>query len=294
MSILTLFISTAAALSGYSDNSLPIIPTVKDTIKASQTVTVQTNITAPEGYQLVWHDEFNDTPHAEGKCTMPNSDWEYEIAKPGWVNNELQHYVPGITHTGDTLAFISNGTLKLITKKIDKEVCSVRLYAKKSTGFKYGYIEARIKLPTGIGTWPAFWMMPVHYNNDWPASGEIDIMEEVGYDPNVIVGSLHAASHYGSSPASGRTTCSTSQKEFHKYAVEWTSSRITFFVDDKAYYTYNNTNKGHADWPYDAPFYIILNMAWGGNWGGAQGVDESALPTTYEVDYVRVFQKNSK
>ena len=221
---------------------------------------------------------------------MPGSDWEYQIANPGFVNNELQYYVAGVTSTGDTLAAITDGTLKLKTKKINENVYSIRMYGKKSTGWKYGYIEARIKLPKGKGTWPAFWMMPVNYTA-WPDDGEMDIMEEVGYNPNVIVSSLHAKNHYGSNPKSGNTTCATSQTEFHKYAMEWTSSTIKFYLDDKVFYSYNNPGTGSGDWPYDAAFYVILNMAWGGNWGGAQGVDEGSLPTTYEIDYVRVFQK---
>lgn len=265
--------------------------TARDTIKVTQNGEESTDIIPPSGYKLVWHDEFNDAPLTGGKPAMPGSDWEYQVANPGFVNNELQYYVSGLTSTGDTLAAIKNGTLRLTTEKIDGKVYSIRMYGKKSTGWKYGYIEARMKLPKGKGTWPAFWMMPVNYNNDWPASGEMDIMEEVGYNPNVIVGSLHATAHSGGSAASGNTTCATSQTEFHKYAMEWTSSKITFYVDDKAYYSYSDTGKGSADWPYTTPFYVILNMAWGGSWGGAQGVDESVLPTTYEIDYVRVFQK---
>lgn len=270
MLILSLFLSAAAMLSGYSNSSA-------------------TKIIPPKGYHLVWHDEFNNK--SGNKTAMPNSDWEYQTAEPGWVNNELQYYVPGITNTGDTLAIVSNGTLKLITKMVDNKIYSIRLYAKKSTGWKYGYMEARIKLPKGKGTWPAFWMMPVDDKKGWPACGEMDIMEEVGYDPNIIVGSLHATDHFASHPASGRIKCENAQNGFHKYAMEWTPAKITFLVDDKPYYSYSNTNKGTKDWPYTTPFYIILNMAWGGNWGGAQGIDESALPTTYEIDYVRVFQK---
>lgn len=262
-----------------------------DTIRVTQSGDEATDIVPPAGYKLVWHDEFNDASLSGGKPAMPGSDWTYQTANPGWVNNELQYYVAGITSTGDTLASIKNGTLKLLTKKIDGKVYSVRLYGKQSTGWKYGYIEARMKLPKGKGTWPAFWMMPVNFNNDWPASGEMDIMEEVGYNPNVIVSSLHATNHYGSSPASGNTTCPTSQTAFHKYAMEWTSTKITFYLDDVAYYSYANSGKGSSDWPYTSAFYVILNMAWGGSWGGAQGVDESSLPTTYEIDYVRVFQK---
>jgi len=262
----------------------------RDTITVTQKGDVSEDIVAPDGYTLVWHDEFDDARLAGGKPAMPGSDWTYQVANPGYVNSELQYYVSGITSSGDTLAYITNGTLKIKTAKIDGNVYSIRMYGKQSTGWKYGYIEAQIKLPSGKGTWPAFWMMPVNYTA-WPDDGEMDIMEEVGYNPNVIVSSLHAKNHYGSNPKSGSISCSTSQTEFHKYAMEWTAKSITFYLDDEAFYTYNNPGTGTGDWPYDAPFYVILNMAWGGTWGGAQGVDESCLPTTYELDYVRVFQK---
>ena len=262
----------------------------RDTITVVQQGDVSEDIVAPDGYSLVWHDEFDDVPPAGGQTAMPGSDWTYQVANPGYVNDELQYYVNGITSSGDTLAYISNGTLKIKTAQIDGDVYSIRMYAKQSTGWKYGYIEARLKLPAGKGTWPAFWMMPVNFTT-WPDDGEMDIMEEVGYNPNVIVSSLHAKNHYGSNPKSGTIDCPTSQTEFHKYAMEWTPTSITFYLDDQAFYTYNNPGTGTGDWPYDSPFYIILNMAWGGSWGGAQGVDESALPTTYEIDYVRVFQK---
>lgn len=263
----------------------------RDTITVIQSGDVSEDIETPDGYSLVWHDEFDDALLAGGKPAMPGSDWTYQVANPGFVNNELQYYVNGITSSGDTLAYVTNGTLKIKTAKINGNVYSIRMYGKQNTGWKYGYIEARLKLPTGLGTWPAFWMMPVNYTA-WPDDGEMDIMEEVGYNPNVIVGSLHAKNHYGSNPKSGSINCPTAQTEFHKYAMEWTSTSIKFLLDDKVYYTYNNPGTGKDDWPYDAPFYIILNMAWGGSWGGAQGVDESSLPTIYEIDYVRVFQKN--
>lgn len=264
--------------------------TARDTIKVTQQGDVTTDIVTPAGYTLVWHDEFDDARLTGGKPAMPGSDWIYQIANPGFVNDEKQYYVSGITPNGDTLAAISNGTLKLRTVMENNKVYSVRMYGKQSTGWKYGYIEARLKLPVGKGTWPAFWMMPVNFTA-WPDDGEMDIMEEVGYNPNTIVGSLHAKNHYGGNPKSGNTYCSTAQTEFHKYAMEWSQSSISFLVDDKVYYTYNNPGTGKGDWPYDSAFYIIFNMAWGGSWGGAQGVDVTALPTTYEIDYVRVFQK---
>ena len=156
----------------------------------------------------------------------------------------------------------------------------------------YGYIEASIKLPKGKGTWPAFWMMPVNFTS-WPADGEIDIMEEVGYHPNYVSSSLHANAHVHTqgTQVTYEMLCEGAEDGFHTYAILWTQQNITTYVDGKVQLSYDNRGLGRDDWPYDDPFYVILNLAWGGDWGGAQGIDESALPATMEIDYVRVFQK---
>ena len=238
-----------------------------------------TEITAPDGYSLVWNDEFDGTELS--------SDWTFEVAGPGFVNNELQNYVKG-----NDVAEVSNGTLKINLYKDGNDIKSARIYAKRNQGWKYGYIEASIKLPEGKGTWPAFWMMPVNFTS-WPGDGEIDIMESVGYDPNVVVSTIHCNKYNngGTAIESARTSVATAYLEFHKYALEWTADKMVFYVDGKQLLTYNNDGTGKDAWPFDSPFYVILNLAWGGSWGGLQGVDESCLPATMEVDYVRVFQK---
>ena len=238
-----------------------------------------TEITAPDGYSLVWNDEFDGTELS--------SDWTFEVAGPGFVNNELQNYVKG-----NDVAEVSNGTLKINLYKDGNDIKSARIYAKRNQGWKYGYIEASIKLPECKGTWPAFWMMLVNFTS-WPGDGEIDIMESVGYDPNVVVSTIHCNKYNngGTAIESARTSVATAYSEFHKYALEWTADKMVFYVDGKQLLTYNNDGTGKDAWPFDSPFYVILNLAWGGSWGGLQGVDESCLPATMEVDYVRVFQK---
>lgn len=249
------------------------------------------DMTIPEGYALVWHDEFNDARLAGGKPAMPAlAEWNYETGDNGWGNNELQNYVAGVSGT-DTCAVVTDGTLKIIAKKKGKEVVSIRLNTNKS--WTYGWFEARLKLPKGKGTWPAFWMMPKNFTS-WPDDGEIDIMEEVGYDPNVVLSTIHckAYNHSLGTQKSAEKFVPTAQMDFHVYALEWTEDFIKGYVDGECYFTFNNDKAGNKDtWPFDTPFYLKLNLAWGGNWGGAQGVDESALPATYEIDYVRVFQK---
>ena len=255
-------------------------------ISISQEASEKAAYYAPDGYTLVWHDEFDKGSELNG------DDWVHEVQNSGWVNHELQNYVNHKTPGGALVTQISNGHLRITALKENGKIYSGRVYAKRSTGWKYGYIEASIKLPSGKGTWPAFWMMPVNFRS-WPADGEIDIMEEVGYHPNYVSSSLHANAHVHSNgtQVTHEMLCEGAEGEFHTYAIEWTAQNITTYVDGKVQLSYNNRGLGRDDWPYDDPFYVIFNLAWGGDWGGAQGVDESALPVTMEVDYVRVFQK---
>lgn len=253
----------------------------RDSIAVAQEAGEQ-NIEAPiAGYSLVWNDEFTGS--------KLSGDWTYEVQPAGWVNNELQNYVEE-----DHVAQVAGGTLKINLVNDGGTIKSARLYARKSSGWMYGYIEARIKLPQGKGTWPAFWMMPVNFNNDWPSSGEIDIMEAVGYQPNRVWSTIHCNKYNngGTATESANMSISDLYADFHTYGLEWTDSYMTFYVDGAKLLTYANDGTGHDAWPFNAAFYPILNLAWGGSWGGAQGVDESVLPATMEVDYVRVFQKN--
>ena len=245
----------------------------------------------PEGYTLKWQEEFNEVKADNGKPILPNTDkWWYENFPKGTVNNELQTYVGGFSGT-DTVAFISDGTLKIIAKKQGSEVISARINTAES--WTYGYFEARLKVPSGKGTWPAFWMMPQNFEI-WPRDGEIDIMEYVGYDRNVVHSSVHtqAYNHTINTQKTATKRIENAETEFHIYAVEWTADKIVGYVDGEAYFTFNNDGKNDINtWPFDKPFYLKLNLAWGGDWGGAEGINESALPATYEIDYVRVYQK---
>ena len=245
------------------------------------------NIVEPlEGYHLVWHDEFS-----EGTELNP-SDWRHEVKNSGWVNHELQNYVNHKSPNGTLVTEIVDGKLHINCFKENGKVYSGRVYAKQGTGWKYGYVEAKIKLPSGKGTWPAFWMMPVNFTS-WPHDGEIDIMEEVGYHKDYVSSSLHADGHVHSNgtQVTKEVYCKGAEGEFHIYGMEWTPDYFQFYVDGNKTLYYKNPGTGVRDWPYDAPFYVILNLAWGGDWGGNQGVDESKLPVTMEVDWVRVWQK---
>jgi beta-glucanase (GH16 family) len=241
----------------------------------------------PEGYQLDWNDEF-DLPDGS---SPDGALWRFESKPAGWVNNELQTYVGG-ARNGVKTAFIEDGALHIRAIKEGKDIISARMYSKKS--WTYGYMEAAIWLPQGKGTWPAFWMMPDDFSRGWPGCGEIDIMEEVGYHANYTSSSIHCQKYYhaiGTQKTHEQYTAGA-ESGYHVYALEWTPDALYFYVDGKKHFTYNNDKAGSDDtWPFNKNFYLILNLAWGGDWGGQQGVDENALPCTMKVDYVRVFKK---
>lgn len=245
----------------------------------------------PEGYSLVWEEEFNAGRLSDGRAALPSTEkWYYETAEPGWVNNELQKYVPGVFE-GDTVAAVYNGTLKIIAREKGDNVISARINTIES--WTYGYFEAALKVPGGKGTWPAFWMLPKNFQR-WPLDGEIDIMEYVGFRPDVVQSSIHtqAYNHVQKSEKTAMKTIRNAETEFHVYAVEWTADYIKGFVDGEEYFRFDNDGKGDKrTWPFNVPFYLKLNLAWGGNWGGAEGIDKSKLPAVYEIDYVRVYQK---
>lgn len=254
------------------------------TINVSQESASDDNVIIPAGYKLVWHDEFNDG-------TTLNNDWTHESQPSGWVNNELQNYI-----NSNSVTNLSDGKLNInCYKGSDGKIYSGRVYANVSTGWKYGYFEARIKLPKGKGTWPAFWMMPSNNNfttNPWPGCGEIDIMEEVGVDANIVSSTIHCTKYNNNNTAIEHASklVDTAESEYHVYSCEWTPDFISFMVDGVQILKYNNDGTKEG-WPFNTEFYPILNLAWGGAWGGYKGVDETALPTTMKVDYLRVFQK---
>ena len=238
-----------------------------------------------QSYKLVWDEEFD-----EG--TVPDaSHWTYETGGSGWGNNELQYYTARSEN-----AYLLNGKLIIEAKAEDyqgNEYTSARIKTVLKGDWKYGKFEIRAKLPGGTGLWPAIWMMPTESKyGTWPASGEIDIMEYVGFDPGIIHGTIHTAAynHTLGTQKGGSTLVVDAESEFHNYSVEWTPEKIDFFVDDQKYFTFTKTSDDYKVWPFNEKFYLILNVAVGGSWGGQQGVDNNAFPAKLEVDYVRVYQ----
>ena len=236
----------------------------------------------PEDYQLVWQDDFS-----ESSAELVEK-WRYEDWPPGRVNHELQRYVPNDRRT----SYTQDGALHIVARKDDAQVISARMNSKES--WLYGYFEAAIWLPKGKGTWPAFWMMPDDQSKGWPACGEIDIMEEVGVDADITSSSIHCESynHVKNTQKTASRKTPGAESEYHVYAIEWTEDGIKSFVDGELLLDFRNDRSGRdSTWPFNKKFFLILNLAWGGDWGGYAGVDESALPCTMKVDYVRVYKK---
>lgn len=237
---------------------------------------------------LVWSDEFNYTglPDAEK--------WSYDTQgnSSGWGNNELQYYTANRLKNAE----VKDGFLYITAHNEDYEgfsYTSARLRSKGKGDWLYGRVEVKAKIPDGRGMWPAIWMLPTEWiYGGWPASGEIDIMENVGWDPYVIHASVHTETynHMIGTQKSSQVTVSTCYSEFHVYALEWEMKEIRCYIDNNHYFTFKNEGTGYKVWPFDKRFHLLLNVAVGGNWGGAQGVDNSIFPKTMVVDYVRVYQ----
>jgi len=237
---------------------------------------------------LVWSDEFSYTGLPD--ATKWSFDTEGNAWK--WGNNEAQYY------TADRLknAEVKDGFLHITAHKEDYEgsgYTSARLRSKGKGDWHYGRIEVKAKIPDGRGMWPAIWMLPTDWEyGDWPKSGEIDIMENVGYDPYIIVASAHTESynHTLGTHKSGKARVQTCYSDFHVYALDWMGNEYKVYVDELLIFTFRNEGTGYKVWPFDKRFHLLLNVAVGGNWGGAMGIDDTIFPRTMVVDYVRVYQ----
>jgi len=234
-------------------------------------------VTIGKKLSLIWSDEF-DSPGSPDPTK-----WTFDLGGGGWGNNELEYYT-----SRQSNAYVSNGTLKIVANKesyMGSAYTSARMLTQGLYSFKYGKIEISAKLPASIGTWPAIWMLGSDISTvSWPACGEVDIMEQSGSLKNTIYGTLHyptEANQYGDGGTTPITNASTA---FHKYATIWTPISIQILVDDVVFYTLPNNNT----LPFNQDFFIILNIAMGGNFGGT--VDPSFATDQMEIDYVRVYQ----
>jgi beta-glucanase (GH16 family) len=247
------------------------------------------SIPEPEGWDLVWSDEFNYTG-------LPDSNsWAYDVGGHGWGNQEKQYY----TESRAENARVENGILIIEARKelMDtNKFTSARLVTRGKNEWLYGRFEIRAKLPQGIGTWPAIWMLAAkqsYGDSYWPHNGEIDIMEHVGFNQGHIHASTHSLKYFWQigTQRTDTTYAPDVSDTFHNYTLEWFPEKIVVYMDDKLYFTSANDSTGWEAWPFDKPFYLILNIAVGGAWGGQKGVDENIWPQRMEVDYVRVYRK---
>ena len=223
---------------------------------------------------LKFSDEFN----TDG---VPDpTKWGYDLGAGGWGNNESQTY----TSAADNV-IVQGGNLKITAKKVGTGYTSARLKTENKYEFTYGRIEVRAKLPVGGGTWPAIWSLGQDYaTNTWPKCGEIDFMEHRGNDPNVIHGSLHYPGNFGGNANTAKTTIANASTEFHVYKTVWSPALIQFYVDDVLFHSFTNS----AAVPINSDFFLILNVAMGGSFGGA--IDPAFSQSAMEIDYIRVYQ----
>jgi len=245
----------------------------------------------PANAKLVWHDEFDGT-------ALDPRKWKYDTVrnKQGWFNGELQYYSAGQNSR------VTNGLLTIEARheKLDpkrftdwggQEYTSAKIFS-KGAGWTYGFYEIRARLPCAPGTWPAIWMLPVDLKK-WPDDGEIDIMEQVGAEPNLIYSSLHTKlfNHTLNTQRSAQRRVQTSCSAFHVYQLDWRPDSITIGVDGHGITRIlNNVPGGKGAWSFDTPFKMIINLAIGGDWAAAKGIDNAAMPQRMQVDYVRVWE----
>lgn len=231
-----------------------------------------------------WSDEFDEAGLPDPKK------WDYDMGGSGWGNNELQYYTNDLKN-----AQVVGGVLKITAikeKKEGKEFTSSRLVSRGKGDFLYGRFEIKAKLPTGRGTWPALWMLPTDWAyGDWPRSGEVDIIEHVGYDQDRVHMSVHteAYNHIIGTQKTNSKMVSSVSEDFHIYRLDWTPYAIRGYVDNVKLFEFINDGTGVNSWPFDKRFHFLINLAVGGDWGGAQGVDSTIFPKSMEVDYVRVY-----
>ncbi|MEJ7770134.1 MAG: glycoside hydrolase family 16 protein [Chitinophagaceae bacterium] len=238
--------------------------------------------------RLVWADDFDSTGIPD------QTKWSYET---GYIRNSEQQYYTGSRPEN---ARLENGLLVIEARNDSLKpgnntfaVTSASITTEGKASWTYGRIEVKAKIPSSLGSWPAIWMLGTdHKTVGWPACGEIDIMENVGFDPEKIHTNIHtkAYNHVLKTNKGKATPISQPHHNFHVYAIEWSKTAIDFFIDEQKVFSYRNEATGEDTWPFDKPFYLILNLAIGGSWGAQKGVDLKQLPQQFLVDYVRVYQ----
>lgn len=235
---------------------------------------------ARPGWKLIWSDEFN----APANTPPDPAKWVHETGASGWGNHELEDYTSQIQNA------YQDGQGHLVIQALRSSgghITSARLKTQGKFTALYGRVEARIQIPYGQGIWPAFWMLGDDIGKvGWPRCGEVDIMENIGKEPFTVHGSLHGPDRYDSTVAYTLPNDERFADQYHTFAVEWAPGQVTFFVDGHSYYT---AMKAGAGWAFEHPFFLLLNLAIGGDWPGNPDAS-TRFPQTMKVDYVRVYQ----
>lgn len=287
-----------APYAGAASQDAPESNNVEDTQKPSADAIVEGETVAtvvPKGYELVWSDEFS-------KPGLPDkTKWKYDTFRnaQGWFNKEKQYY------SADRLenARVEDGNLIIEARAEeldpakyadwgDQKYTSARLISQGLGDWTYGFFEVRAKVPCGVGTWPAIWMLPSDPDVVWPNGGEMDLMEHVGFEPGVIHQSVHTSAFRGdwNTHKTSKATIADACDVMHKYQLLWTPGLLLYAIDDKPKFLYKKESDKPAKWPFDKPQHMLLNVAVGGTWGGQKGVKANAFPAQMVVDYVRVYQ----
>jgi beta-glucanase (GH16 family) len=285
--------ATAAATATMLPPTATTVPTATGIPTSTPIATPQPiPVSVEDGWELVWSDEF------EGDTIDP-SNWAYDIGGWGWGNGEAQYYTDRPEN-----ARVENGLLVIEARQEkfeDKYYTSARLKTQGLREFQYGRIEARLKVPEGAGMWPAFWMLGSDFqrnpddpfDSNWPQAGEVDIMEYVGREPDLVMGTVHGPGYSG---AGGLGRWNRQEydiaDDFHTFAIEWDESGITWFYDGEDYFTLTPEDVGDREWVFDHEFFMLLNLALGGQFAGNIGLD-TQFPANLYVDYVRVYQRVS-
>ena len=231
--------------------------------------------------ELIWEENF------EGD-SLNMENWSYETGDGcpdlcGWGNNERQIY-------NEDYVAVKDGNLVITADKVGDAYYSGKVNTKDKFEFQYGTVEVRAKLPDGHGLWPAIWMLGDNIREvGWPASGEIDIMEFVGRKPDTIHNALHTPASHGDTENIETTRIENVTSDFHVFKMNWTEDAITFYIDEEKTYTFSPSVKNEETYPYRHPFYFLLNLAVGGNFGGPE-VDDSIFPKQFLIDYVKVYK----
>jgi beta-glucanase (GH16 family) len=239
-----------------------------------------------QNWALVWEENFNYTG-------LPDtSKWSFETGGNGFGNNELQYY----TDKRSKNARVENGNLVIEAHKEayqGNNYTSAKIVTSRKADWKYGKLEVRAKLPAGKGVWPAIWLLPTETKyGTWPSSGEIDVMEYVGYDPGTVHFNVHTEAYnhrLGTNKGTSRKLTSP-ETQFYTYGMEWFPDSVVFTVDNQKVFTFKKESDDYRKWPFNEHFYLILNLAIGGDWGGAQGIDDNIFPQKFFIDFVKFYK----